>query len=76
MEQVIKHLKILKIILKYKYIVFILIILLSSIRANLYAESKYKTNEKEFYGIIIDYKVKDTSPQKSSYGGFIYSFVK
>jgi len=46
--------------LKYKYILFILIILLSIIRSNLYVESKYDINENEFYGVILDYKIKDT----------------
>ena len=52
--------KILKIILKYKYILFILILFLSVIRSKLYIKSKYDINENKFYGVIIDYKIKDT----------------
>ena len=52
--------KILKIILKYKYVLFILIILLSVIRSNIYVKSKYDIKENEFYGVITDYKIKDT----------------
>ena len=53
---------ILKKILQYKYlwfIVFLIIILISYGRVNLKSESKYKKSEKEFNLIIIDKKIKD-----------------
>ena len=46
----------LKNILKYKYIVFILIIIISLIRTNINNVSKYNINETNFEGIILDYK--------------------
>ena len=51
--------KILKIILKYKYLVFILIILLSLIRSNIIVSSKYKKMDTYFEGEILDYKEKE-----------------
>ena len=56
MEQVIKLLKILKNILKYKYLILILIILFSFIRTKINNNSKYNINETIFEGTIIDYK--------------------
>lgn len=49
--------KILKNILKYKYIIFVFIIFISLLRANISFESKYNINENYFEGIIIDYKI-------------------
>ena len=39
---------------------FVFVLLISIIRSNLYVKSKYDINENKFYGVIIDYKIKDT----------------
>ena len=49
--------KILKNILKYKYLIFVFIIFISLLRANISFESNYNINENYFEGIIIDYKI-------------------
>jgi len=53
------HLKKLKILLKYKYLIFILIILLSLFRANIKYTTKYNINNKYFVGTIIDYNINE-----------------
>lgn len=50
----------LKIILQYKYLLFLLIILLSLFRANIKLVSKYNINDNYFIGTIIDYNLNDT----------------
>jgi len=52
------HLKKLKIILKYKYLFFILLILLSLLRSNIKPSSKYYITENNFNGIITEYTLK------------------
>ena len=56
MEQVILHLKRLKNLLKYKYILFLLIIIITITRSNVPLKSIYKDSNTYFYGTIIDYK--------------------
>ncbi len=50
---------ILKNILKYKYILFILIILLTLIRTNINNKSIYNVNENNFIGIVDSYEYKE-----------------
>jgi len=52
-------LKTLKIILRFKYLIFILILFLSLFRSNIKKESIYNLNQTKFFGTIIDYKIKD-----------------
>jgi len=52
-------LKILKNILKYKYLIFITIVLISFIRTNLIKEFAYDIKETSFYGTVIDYEIKE-----------------
>jgi len=52
------HLKKLNIILKYKYLFFILLILLSLLRSNIKPSSKYYITENNFNGIITEYTLK------------------
>lgn len=51
--------KTLKNISKYKYLIFILIIIISILRRNHQLTSKYNINDTYFYGTIIDYKIKE-----------------
>ena len=58
MVQVIKLLKKLKNILKYKYLIFFFILLVTLYRANIENGSMYNINNEYFSGIIIDYQIK------------------
>ena len=55
-----RFLKKLKILLKYKYILIFLLVLLFSIsRINIYKKSNYNLDNKDFIGIVTSYEYKD-----------------
>ena len=51
--------KVLKILLKYKYFIFILVIFISLIRSNINIKSAHDIKDTFFKGTIIDYKIKE-----------------
>ena len=53
-------LKKLKNILQLKYILFLIVIIFSLLRRDGNLISKYSINDKNFYGIILDYKYNDS----------------
>ena len=51
--------KVLKNLLRFKYIIFVLFIIITLLRANINVKSKYNINDNKFYGVVIDYKIND-----------------
>ena len=51
--------KVLKILLKYKYLIFILVVFISLIRSNINIKSAHDIKDTFFKGTIIDYKIKE-----------------
>ena len=51
--------RVLKNLLRFKYIIFVLFIMITLLRANINVKTKYNINDNKFYGVVIDYKIND-----------------